>query len=211
MTAYEPVLDFWFGAPAHDAGRLLEKFRRWYVGDPALDRAIGERFGALVEEALAGGLAAWEADPRGALALIVLLDQFARNLFRDAARAYAGDARAQALAVGLLDGGRDAALSPEERIFVLMPLVHAERPELQARVPAAFEALLADAPAGLRDAFALGRERTRLYRTIVERFGRFPHRNAALGRASTAAERAFLADEAERRALEPPAPVAGAR
>lgn len=170
-----PVLDYWFRelTPA-----------QWFEGGAQIDAAIAVRFGADVERALAGAFDGWADDPRGRLALIILIDQFTRNVFRDDPRAFSGDAKAQALVLDGLAKGMDAALTLSERQFFYMPLMHAEDAALQEQSTAQFERLVEDA-AKIRD-FAHG------HRAVVERFGRFPMRNAALGRATTAAEQGYL-------------------
>lgn len=178
MTRAEPwleVLDFWFRelTPA-----------QWFDGGEAIDTAIRERFGGRVEQALAGTLDGWAESPRGRLALVILIDQFTRNVFRGEARAFSGDAKAQKLIVSGIDAGDDKVLTLSERQFFYMPLMHAEDMALQERSVALFQAL-ADEAAGIR-AFARG------HRNVVSRFGRFPMRNAALGRADTDAEWAYL-------------------
>lgn len=181
----QQVLNFWFGAPGSaDDGQPRSA---WFHKREAFDREIAERFGARIEAALGGALQGWEASPPGCLALILLLDQFTRNVNRQQARAFAGDARALRLALALLDDGRAQDLPPLQRWFVLMPLEHAEDLALQRRCVAGFEALAAEDP---RLAGALDYAHRHL--EVIERFGRFPHRNAALGRASTAAELDYL-------------------
>jgi uncharacterized protein (DUF924 family) len=177
------VLDFWFGAPGsaeHGQARDL-----WFTKQDATDALIRARFGALIESALRGELDAWSGTPRGALALIVLLDQFTRNAFRDTPRAFAGDARALSVAQAQVDAGHDLALSLNERWFVYLPFEHAESLPLQERAVALFTQLAAD---GLTAPL----EWAIKHRDVVARFGRFPHRNAILGRASSPEEAAFL-------------------
>ena len=178
MTAAEPwleVLDFWFRdlTPA-----------QWFEGGAAIDTAIRDKFGESVEQALAGTLDHWAENPRGRLALVILIDQFTRNVFRGEARAFSGDVKAQKLVVAGIDAGDDKALTLSERQFFYMPLMHAEDMALQDRSVALF-ARLAEEAAGIH-AFARG------HRTVVLRFGRFPMRNAALGRADADAERTYL-------------------
>lgn len=176
----EAVLDFWFGT---DGQARAEWFRK----DDAFDRLIAGRFGALVERALAGELRDWEAQPASALALILLLDQFTRNIFRGTPRAFAGDALALAAARALVASSGDAALPPLGRSFVYLPFEHAEDLAAQHEAVRLFSALEASAPQakGMLE-YALR------HRDIVARFGRFPHRNAILGRESTPEEIAFL-------------------
>lgn len=186
------------------AEQQLEKFRRWYLGGAELDAEIRERFGALVAAALDGQLRHWRATPRGRLALILLLDQFTRNIFRGTPRAYAGDPAALALAREAL-AEEGSASSLEERLFMLMPLVHAEDLALQSQAVELARQLLERAPAALSEPWQRGYARTQHYRSVIERFGRFPQRNAILGRPSSAQELAFLAEEAQR-----PGPLAAA-
>jgi uncharacterized protein (DUF924 family) len=175
------VLDFWFGPPPPMSRA------EWFRKDPAFDAAIRARFGTLVEQAIDQGLD-WGDDAAAGLAQVVVLDQFPRNLFRGQARAFAGDAQARRLALDLIDRGAHLALHPLQRWFLYLPLEHAEDPALQDRCVELVGALAAADPAhgGALD-YA---ER---HRDVIRRFGRFPHRNAALGRASTAEELAYLA------------------
>ena len=176
------VIDFWFGASP------LATRREWFVKDPAFDETIRVRFGALVDRALAGPLG-WGGDALSSLAEVIVLDQFPRNLFRGQARAFAGDARARSLALALVDDGGDLALHPMQRWFAYLPLEHAEDLALQDRSVALFEALAAAEPG---EGFASALDYARRHRDLIRRFGRFPHRNVALGRASTANEADFL-------------------
>ncbi len=182
------VLEFWFGKPAADAPR-----EAWFRKDPAFDAGIRERFGAVIEAALAGRLGHWEAaGPESALALIIVLDQFTRNVFRDTARMFAGDAQALAIAHRLVESGADRQLEPMQRWFAYLPFEHAESlPEQELSVEL-FDALRAfPASAGAYD-WALS------HRDVIRRFGRYPHRNEILGRESTPAEIAFLATPGSR-------------
>jgi len=196
----ESVLEFWFQRPAADATELAAKMKRWYQGGAELDTEIVARFRGEVEAAVAGGLEAWLDKPKGWLALILLLDQFTRNVFRGDPRTYAGDPRALALAHRALDEGWHAGLTVEERNFALMPLLHSEDLASQERAVAEMPRLVADAPEPLRAIFGMGIEQTRKYRDIIQRFGRFPHRNRLLGRPSTPEEEEFAAHFAERQA-----------
>lgn len=167
------VIDFWF---------VEIDQARWFEPTPALDRAIRDRFGALYEQAAAGELDRWRAHPEGCLALCLLLDQFPRNMFRGEARAFATDARARSVAGHALAEGFDRALPKDQLLFLYLPFEHSEDLADQNRSVALFEALGND---GLVD-YAVRHQR------IVARFGRFPHRNRLLGRATTADEAAFL-------------------
>lgn len=186
-AAAAAVLDFWFlpvGTPGHDRPRA-----EWFRKDDAFDDAIRQRFGALVDTALAGNLADWDDSAEGGLARILLLDQFTRNLFRSTARAFAGDAAALALATQLVSSGRDKNLPPIRRWFVFMPFEHSESLLDQERSVALFAGLRREAQ---EPAFESAYDYAERHRAIIERFGRFPHRNAALGRASTPEELEFL-------------------
>jgi uncharacterized protein (DUF924 family) len=177
------VLSFWFGEPG--SAEYLQPRALWFTKSEATDRLIAERFGPMVERALLGQHDDWAATPRGALALVLLLDQFTRNIFRETPRAFAGDPRALALATRLVDTSRDMTLAPVERWFVYMPLEHSERLLDQFESVRLFERLAAD---GLDAPL----EWARRHFDVIKRFGRFPHRNAILGRASTPAELEFL-------------------
>ena len=176
----QQVIDFWFGEPgsaAHGTRR-----REWFRKCPLFDDDIRRRFLPLYEAAAAGGLPHWDRDPRSLLALIILLDQFPRNIFRGGAHAFATDPLARAVArSALADGFADATDALMRPIFYL-PFMHSE--------------FLADQDLSLRLHEAFGDEDLLGYavqhRDIIKRFGRFPHRNRALGRETTAAERAFL-------------------
>lgn len=155
---------------------------RWFTKDAAFDAAIRERFLAAYENAAKGGLAAWQATDDGALALTIVLDQFPRNLFRNDPRAFAADAMARAVATAAIDRGADRRVEHILRPFFYLPLMHSEVLADQERSVALYQAL--GDPEELT--FAID------HRDIVTRFGRFPHRNAVLGRAATADEQAFL-------------------
>ena len=180
VSLAEDVLAFWFGETA-GASR-----REWFVKDAAFDTRIRERFGALHAQAVARGLEEWRAQPRPMLALVVLLDQFSRNLHRNDARAFAADTHALECARQALDRGDDRQLLPVERQFLYLPYEHSESLADQDRALELMQAL--DRYPETRDVS----EWARRHRVIIERFGRFPHRNAALGRPSTAEEVEFL-------------------
>jgi len=191
--AAEPLLEFWFGTDLDSEAAVAERVRLWFGGDPALDRELRARFGELPDQAAAGALDGWLASPRTALALVLALDQLPRNLFRGTARAFAYDACAVEAAEAALAAGHDRALHPLEAGSLLLPFEHAERLELQERCVALFEALRARAPAHLAPTLAEWADFARRHRDVILRFGRFPHRNGALGRLPTRAERAWLA------------------
>ena len=180
----EEILEFWFGRTgAADYGSTRQV---WFRKDAAFDAAIGERFGTAIETALSGGFADWTA-PRATLARILLLDQFTRNSFRDTPRAFAGDARALSLAEEAIARGDDGHLISVERWFIYMPCEHAESLSAQERALSLFRRLRHET--GLVEPLAWAERHAQ----IVRLFGRFPHRNAILGRESTPEEVAFLA------------------
>lgn len=181
------VLDFWFGqAPLEPRPAL------WWGGKNN-DEPIRQRFATAVEGALNGAYDGWEETPRGALALIVLLDQMTRNVYRGSARAFSGDARALAVCRSALDRGDLGRLHPLEGSFLLMPLEHDEDLASQGHCLTQLEHLISLADPPLREYLASNLDYARAHRDIIRRFGRFPHRNAILGRASTPDEAAYLA------------------
>ena len=188
----QQVLEFWFGDgltlgwPSDDRSAL------WFGGGGALDTQIRERFGALVEQAVSGGLTDWEAAMPTRLALVILLDQFTRNVYRGQARAFAGDGRSQRLVLHALPLGQDAELPTVGRVFFYMPLMHAESPALQNTCVLQFEKLVRESPLELQTKMAGNLRAAREHADIVARFGRFPHRNSVLGRPNTPEEDSFL-------------------
>jgi uncharacterized protein (DUF924 family) len=167
------LLHFWFT-------ELTPK--QHFAKDPALDETIRTRFGATLEAAAKCELFAWRATPEGRLAEIVLLDQFSRNVYRDTARAFAQDALALAQAQELVASGQDRSLPLAQRSFAYMPYVHSESALVHAQAVALFS------QPGMEDTLRFELR----HQAIIERFGRYPHRNAILGRSSTAQELAFL-------------------
>lgn len=193
MTA-ETVLAFWFGTPDLVASPPAELQRRWFGGGPAFDREIADRFGALLDAPEA--VAAWAGTVAGDVAAVVVFDQLARNAFRGTARAFAYDRYALPIASAAVDAGRDRELGVAQRAFLYLPFEHAEDRAAQDRAVALFEALAADLPPDdPRGPMYL--DFARRHRDIVARFGRFPGRNRALGRPSTAEEAAWLAGGGE--------------
>lgn len=178
------VLTFWFGAIDPGADRARPE---WFRKDLTFDERIRAQFGTQIEQALAGELGGWAASPPAALAQLLLLDQFTRNVFRGTPRAFAGDAQALTAARSLLQCGADQALTPLRRVFVYLPFEHAEDEAAQAESLRLFGAL-----ARIDSALAGFEDHARRHAEVIERFGRFPHRNAILGRASTPEEIEFL-------------------
>lgn len=199
----QDVLGYWFGTRPYGAASVAHHARLWF-GDPAApeltpqtDELLRERFGELLLAARRGDLASWESGPRRRLALIVVLDQLSRNIYRGTPQAFAQDDYALRLTVSGMQVGADAALDPIERIFFYMPLMHAESLEVQEESVSAFRRLLEEAPAELHEHFDGCAKYAVLHRDIIARFGRFPHRNALLGRDNTPEEGLYLAHEAE--------------
>jgi uncharacterized protein (DUF924 family) len=193
----ERVLAFWFADAASDPTRAGARIPAWFEVNAAFDEAIRSELGDVMARAARSELAAWEQSPRGALALVILLDQFPRNVFRGSARAFATDAPALAVARRALAAGHDDALAPIEHLFLLLPFEHAESLAAQDECVARAEALAASCPPAWREVMGSFVPFALQHRAVVERFGRFPHRNAVLGRASTPAEEQFLASGAK--------------
>lgn len=191
-AAIDDVLQFWFGGAGEEAAALAARRERWFAAEPAFDAECRQRFAGLVGRAALGELDAWQRTPRGRLALIVLLDQLPRNIFRGSAAAHMGDAKALPLALAGIDAGADRALGFYERGFFYLPLEHAENAAVQERSVALFGQLLADSTAQQRTHAEEWLRYAEQHRDVIARFGRFPTRNAALGRTSTDAEKAFL-------------------
>ena len=198
MDEARSVRDFWFGPLPMSADALNRRMRFWF-GDEGSelrqkrDVQINTRFGALFERAVSGQLAPWADGPKRRLSLIILLDQFPRNMFRGTARAFASDVQALGLTLSGMQSAADAALDVAERIFFYMPLQHAESREVQDESVAAYRRLLSETPEEVHGVFGGALRSAQNHRAIIERFGRFPYRNRVLGRASTAEELEWLA------------------
>jgi uncharacterized protein (DUF924 family) len=197
MDEARNIREFWFGPMPLSAEALNRRVRFWFGEDTPRRREqrdvqIRERFGALLERAAAGELAAWADGPRRRLSLIILLDQFPRHIFRGDARAFAYDEQALSLTLSGMQSAADAALSVVERLFFYMPMQHAERREAQDESVAAYRRLLDETKNDPREPFAAALRSAENHRAIIERFGRFPHRNRALGRESTPEEIRWL-------------------
>ena len=173
MRAFNDVLDFWFSE---------ESRPRWFNSSAAFDEVINRQFGELYRAACDGGLGDWADSAEGALALVITLDQFPRNLFRGQSETYATDKQALSISERAIANSFDQALDDDGRAFLYMPFMHSEDKNMQERSVALFNA------AGL----AGNIKHAEQHRDIVRRFGRFPHRNAILGRESTEQERAYL-------------------
>lgn len=190
------VIDFWFGSALEDPAAVGERNRVWFAADAAFDGEIRTRFGATLRAAAAGDLRRWQLSPRGTLALILVFDQFSRNIHRGTVAAYATDERALALCRDGIVRAVDMELGTVERLFFYLPLEHAEDPEAQARSVACFAALHDNAAPALREHTGLALRHAEEHRDLITRFGRFPHRNLVLDRASTPAELDWLREHA---------------
>lgn len=191
------LLDEWFGESRRDPGLAGERAGYWFGPDRERDRRLEERYGELSDEAVSGGLTEWQDEPESRLALIVLLDQLPRNIHRGTPRAFAGDARAAALTLAGIGTGMERGLSPIEQVFFYMPLQHAEDRATQRLCVQQYRALLERNPEH-RTVFENFLDYAETHRDIVERFGRFPHRNGILGREPTSAELEYLKEGAPR-------------
>lgn len=188
------VLEYWFGDLKDGEAPTDEVIARWWGKDPETDDYIRENFGRDIEEAARGGLHGWGETPRGTLALIIVLDQFSRNVYRDDPRAFAEDGPALETAVRGIEKGFDKELHPVMRVFFYMPFMHSEDMAMQERSLALFR--------GIEDEFSHvpdvaemlsgNRDYAERHYDIVKRFGRYPHRNRILGRESTPEEIEFL-------------------
>ena len=182
MTADE-VLRFWF-----QGDRNQFRSDPWFSKNPKFDTLCRERFAFTVQAALDGALDPWAATPAGTLALVLVLDQFPRNIHRGSYLAFAGDAHARRVARNAIAGGIDAHLTPVERIFLYLPFEHSEDLADQDGSVRLFAALCAG------DTSSKALDSAQRHRDVIRRFGRFPHRNAALGRLNTPAEETYLAE-----------------
>lgn len=189
MIGPDDILSYWFGDSADMSDA---RFELWFGKDPEVDREIRDRFGAALEEAGRGEFDSWKDSARSCLALIVLLDQFPRNVHRNDARSFAFDRKAREVAIEGIERGFDQGLSLYARLFFYLPLEHSEEMNLQERSVELYGKLLADAPAELKQSFEMVYNYALRHREIIARFGRFPHRNQVLGRASTDEELEFL-------------------
>lgn len=183
----QAILEFWFGDPRTEETTYQARRKFWFGKQPEFDAAIAEKFREVYEQATSGKLDAWQQEPLGCLGLIIVLDQFSRNMFRDTPQAFATDAKALSVAQQSVNREFDRALDPLQRIFVYLPFEHSENREHQAQSVALFRQLHADAPE-LFDVLDYALR----HQVVIERFGRFPHRNRILGRESTPEEIEFL-------------------
>jgi uncharacterized protein (DUF924 family) len=191
-AAPDTVLAYWFGAPGSAADIAARQGKLWFGKLPEKDRDITERFSATFNAAIRGSLDHWADTPHGRLALVIVLDQFPHHIHRDTPLAFAQDAKALALSMDALAMGEDKQLAPIERVFLYLPLEHAESVSVQDLSVALYRQLALDAAEPERTLFDNFLDYARKHRDVVARFGHFPHRNAILGRPSTLEETEFL-------------------
>ena len=192
MDTPDTLHAFWFGTSPQDAEVIASQSALWWQKQPAVDTEIRKRFAPLVERAATGELDSWLGELRGRLALILLTDQFPRNIWREQAAAFAFDVLALRWAKEALVLGLDTRARPIERVFLYLPLEHSENLADQREAVRRFDALATAVEPALRTAFAGYLDYARRHLEIIERFGRFPHRNAALGRETSPEEAEFL-------------------
>ncbi|MEZ5484549.1 MAG: DUF924 family protein [Lysobacteraceae bacterium] len=192
-TRPEDVLRFWFGDSDDEARQLAWGQPRWFNGGNELDVALTEQFEYTVRAAHRGELDHWAETPQGRLALIVLIDQFSRNIYRGKAGAFVADDHCQRLALDGLRLGDDRKLTRPQRVFFYLPLEHAENLSLQHMSVALFASLIDESPASVRGKYASFHDFAVRHRKVIQTFGRFPHRNTALSRENTPAETTYLA------------------
>jgi len=192
MISSEDILQFWFGDAANAPQNAEARMSLWFDASPGLDAQIRARFGATVESAARGQYASWVRAPRPALAFIVLLDQFPRNIWRGTERAFAHDGQALAVARQAVAAGFIHELAPIERPFLTLPFQHSESLDAQRESVHLCREILETAPPGWRSCLASFLPYAHQHLELIVRFGRFPHRNAVLGRMSTPEESAYL-------------------
>ena len=193
MISPVEVLDFWFADSLTNPDNLAERRAVWFMGGSNVDQLITEKFGTLPDAALAGELQHWTTDTRNALALVLVLDQFPRNIYRNTARAYHYDSAGLDLALKIIDQSLNLDLHPIEQSFLFLPLQHSEAIDDQTRAVQLYETLTTQSPGPYLESAKNSLDYAKRHYDIIRRFGRFPHRNAILGRDSTEAEIEFLA------------------
>ncbi|SED42807.1 DUF924 family protein [Pseudomonas migulae] len=199
MTApWQPLLEWWFGNAESPNETAAEKGKLWFGKRDSQDLEARTRFGDWVEQALAGGLTDWAQRPDGWLALVLLLDQLPRMIYRDTPKSFSGDLRAQALVAQGIAADFDRQLRPIQRVFIYLVFEHCENLSVQNEAVSRFIDLVAQQPEADRAVFADNLDYAERHQKVIARFGRFPHRNAVLGRESTAEELAFLSGPGSR-------------
>lgn len=199
MTApWQPLLEWWFGSAEAPNDVAADREKLWFGKRDSQDLEARERFGDWVEQALAGGLTDWAQRPEGWLALVLLLDQLPRMIFRDTPKSFSGDLRAQALVAQGIAADFDRQLRPIQRVFIYLVFEHCENLAVQNEAVSRFIALVDEQPEADRAVFADNLDYAERHQKVIARFGRFPHRNGVLGRESTAEEVEFLSGPGSR-------------
>ncbi|MDH5455400.1 MAG: DUF924 domain-containing protein [Gammaproteobacteria bacterium] len=191
----EAVLAFWFKEQALSAPQIDRRMDIWFGEDPVFDHEIEKTFSQDIALASDGKLDHWAVEPRGRLALIILIDQFRRNIYRNTAKAFSKDKLALKLCVEGAMEKKDRGLTPIQRVFFYMPLQHAESAKVQAKAVELYNRLAESVSPTYRETFLTVAQFAELHKDIIDQFGRFPHRNALLGRKNTAEEDEYLAGE----------------
>jgi uncharacterized protein (DUF924 family) len=189
--AWSGLISDWFGETLESPLAIAARRDFWFTADPERDAALADKYGRLVDQCASGHLYHWLDKPEGRLALVIALDQLPRNLFRGTPRAFAYDAQTAAWCLAAVHTGQDQMLMPIQRVFLYMPLQHCEDLQAQETGVQLFDRLArenAEWPVFSNEFLAFAR----IHRDIIARFGRFPHRNHVLGRASTAEESRYL-------------------
>jgi len=195
---WQPLLDWWFGQSESPDEVAADKGKLWFGKKDSQDLEAQTRFGVFVDQALAGELTEWTQRPEGWLAMVLLLDQLPRMIFRDSPKAFSGDLRAQKLVAQGIAADFDRQLKPIQRVFIYLVFEHCEILAVQNEAVSRFIDLVAEQPEAERTVFADNLDYAERHRKVIARFGRFPHRNAVLGRESTAEELAFLSQPGSR-------------
>ena len=199
MTApWQPLLEWWFGTFESPQDIAADKGKLWFGKRDSQDLEAQTRFGDWVEQALTGGLTEWAQRPEGWLALVLLLDQLPRMIFRDTPKSFSGDLRAQALVAQGIAADFDRQLRPIQRVFIYLVFEHCENLAVQNEAVSRYIDLVAQQPESDRALFIDYLNYAEKHQQVIARFGRFPHRNAVLGRESTAEELAFLSGPGSR-------------
>ena len=191
----DEILSFWFKEQELSAPQIDRRMDTWFGGDPDFDQEIRREFADDVDRACEGGLDHWADEPRGRLALIILIDQFRRNLYRNTAQAFSMDRLALKLCVEGAMEKKDKGLTPIQKVFFYMPLQHAESKKVQAKSVELFGRLAKSVSPTFRETFLTIAQFAELHKDIIDQFGRFPHRNKLLGRENTPEEDEYLAGD----------------
>ena len=195
LARIDAILSFWFKEHELSAPQIDRRMDIWFGEDKAFDQEIATRFGDDIEQASEGQLNHWAAEPRGRLALILLIDQFRRNIHRHTAEAFSLDKLALRLCVEGAVEKKDQGLTPIQKVFFYMPLQHAESAKVQAKSVALFNRLADSVSPTYQETFLTVAQFAELHKDIIDQFGRFPHRNRLLGRDNTPEEDEYLAGD----------------